>query len=186
MIHHLRGHFKPNFTFRRLERVKFHIPSLGTCKKKKVCATTLLAEGYTRVRNLAEYLVEHKSSPERRGGYQIDDKKENERIRQHIDTFRCKDSHYARSKVPHRQFLPSTLNVAKMHAVFLQLDPESLITYKRYYHVFVAENNLNLIGQSRTDIRSTCATFALSLKNEQNGDKKEVLVAEQLPELSHS
>ena len=142
----------------------YAIPTSNSHDKVTVCLAALqsiLCVGAKRVRNLVAHAAKEKDfRPERRGGarYNAEHEKNKELIRRHIRGFRCKDSHYARVKAPHSQYLSSLLNVARMHSLFLEEHRGVGVSYAKYYHVLVSEFNL-AFGQPRCDVCSTCARF---------------------------
>ena len=82
-----------------------------------------------------------------------------EAVQNHIQSFSCRASHYARRSAPGRKYLPTDLNVKKMHE---QNDEQ--VTYALYYSVFMYNFNL-AIGHPAVDICSTCLKSKFQLKN---------------------
>lgn len=71
-----------------------------------------------RVANIAKHWFEHGvSMPENLGGARNVDTnaKKREHVKEHIETFTCCASHYARRGAPGRKYLPTDLSVKKMH-----------------------------------------------------------------------
>ncbi|XP_041362797.1 uncharacterized protein LOC121378605 [Gigantopelta aegis] len=128
-----------------------------------------------RVQSAARYWLEHgRSRPENRGGYrraaEYEGKKE--RIRNHIKSFTCRASHYARRGAPRRKYLPSDLSVAKMHKMF-QKQNHDQVTYSLYWSIFVYDFNL-AFGHPATDVCSTCLKFRIAIRDtEQTPDEKQ-------------
>ena len=56
-----------------------------------------------------------------------------EKSRNHIKTFSCRASHYARRRAPGR---PSDLNVKKIHEFFIEQN-EIHVKYHLYYSIFI-------------------------------------------------
>ena len=77
-----------------------------------------------------------------------------EAVQNHIQSFSCRASHYARRSAPGRKYLPTDLNVKKMHELFIQQNDEQVI-YALYYSVFMYNFNL-AFGHPAVDICSTC------------------------------
>ncbi|XP_041365380.1 uncharacterized protein LOC121380568 [Gigantopelta aegis] len=119
-----------------------------------------------RLANIAKYWSENGvARPEHRGGVRNVERNlaRKHAIRDHITTFTCRASHYARRGAPGRKYLPADLNVKKMHQMFQ--DQNNLqISYSLYYSVFVYDFNL-AFGHPAVDICSTCLKFRLQLKN---------------------
>ena len=59
-----------------------------------------------------------------------------EAVLNHIHSFTCRTSHYARRSAPGRKYLPTDLKVRKMHELFIQQNDEQ-VTYAQYYSVFM-------------------------------------------------
>ena len=78
-----------------------------------------------------------------------------ENIRKHIKNFPARESHYSRSKGVHRKYLDASLNVAKMHRLYLSEDSNPRCTYSLYHDIFNHEYNITF-GYPRSDICCTC------------------------------
>lgn len=74
---------------------------------------------------------------ENRGGARNFEQKPEKRriIQDHIKSFTCRASHYARRGAPGRKYLPSDLCVRKMHQLFLEQN-HIQCSYGLYYSVF--------------------------------------------------
>ncbi|XP_041366912.1 uncharacterized protein LOC121381642 [Gigantopelta aegis] len=93
-----------------------------------------------RLANIAKYWSENGvARPEHRGGVRNVERNlaRKHAIRDHITTFTCRASHYARRGAPGRKYLPADLNVKKMHQMFQ--DQNNLqISYSLYYSTAAA------------------------------------------------
>lgn len=119
-----------------------------------------------RVSRVVKYFSEHgEARPERRGGARkVDENMEKrEAIVQHVSSFMCKASHYARRATPGRKYLPSELSVAKMHQLFQDQDHRD-ISYSLYYDVFCHRFNLGF-GHPAKDCCATCMSSKLRMKD---------------------
>ena len=85
-----------------------------------------------------------------------------EAVQNHIQSFTCRSSHYARRSIPGRKYLPNDLYVTKMHNRFHQHDHEQVI-YTLYYSVIMYDFNLAFVHPA-VDI---CSTRLMS-KSQQN------------------
>ena len=96
--------------------------------------------------------------PETRGGARVAEgaAEKREAIVDHIGSFMCRASHYARRDSPGRKYLPSNLSVAQMHQLF-EDQRHFDISYSLYYNVFRTKFNLGF-GHPAKDTCSTCAT----------------------------
>ena len=76
---------------------------------------------------------------------------------QHIQNFPARESHYSRSINSMRKYLNSSVNVAKMHRIFLIEHPKLLSVCKNFLYskLFNYEFNVSF-GFSRSDICDTC------------------------------
>ena len=66
---------------------------------------------------------------ENRGGARVTDemRARKDRIREHIESFGCRASHYALKDTPGRKYLPSELSVAKMKRLFIEQNHEQVL-----------------------------------------------------------
>lgn len=141
--------------------------------KRRVCLESFAAVFCVckrRVQRLAAYVREHGiHRPEHRGGKRDRPALEEcrDKIREHIERFRCVPGHYGRQKTPNRKYLPCTLSIRKMWLMFRDAfsdDPElSACTYDQYRFVFIFTYNLGF-GTARTDVCSTCEQKRNSMK----------------------
>ena len=119
---------------------------------------------------IARHWFEHGTiRPENRGGNRkqgaFAEKKE--AVKNHIQSFTCRASHYGRKGAPGRKYLPSDLNIKRMHQLFLEQNNEAValtVGYHYYYGVFMHYFNL-AFGYPATDTCSTCQSFKLAMKN---------------------
>lgn len=88
-----------------------------------------------------------------------------DRIRQHIQLFPARESHYSRSQNTHRRYLDPSLSVAAMHQDFLKenVDLNGLVKYWLYYEIFNTEFNISF-GYPRSDICDTCERLQAEIK----------------------
>lgn len=146
--------------------IEYYLPSkdstTGDFKNVRVCRSTFLSVlciGRKRTQNLATYMRQTRCSrPETRGGPTKHKPLNMMLIEDHIASFKCKESHYARTDAPNRKYLPSTLTVTKMHQLFCESHPHVSVSYNAYYKVFKSNFNIGF-GQPRTDVCSTCFKF---------------------------
>ena len=123
------------------------------------------------MRRVARYWLEHGiPRPENRGGDQRSptNSQKKEAIKRHIESFRCKASHYARRGAPGRKYLPCDMNVKKMHDLFMEQNHEQ-VTYGLYYSVFVYNFNLSF-GNPAKDVCGTCMRYKMRLRDKELTD----------------
>ncbi|XP_030609211.1 uncharacterized protein LOC115796879 [Archocentrus centrarchus] len=119
-----------------------------------------------RVHGVAKYLLENdKVHLENRGGSRESGAMaaKKEKVRLHIQSFACRASHYIRRGDPGRKFLPSDLNVAVMHRMFLEQNHEQL-SYALYRSIFVHDFNL-AFGHPAKDVCSSCVKYRVAVKD---------------------
>lgn len=126
-----------------------------------------------RVQRIARHWLNHGCArPERRGGAR--EKPEllliKNAIRNHISSFTCRASHYARRGEKGRKYLPSDMSVSKMHKMF-KVQNNLQVTYSMYYSVFRYDFNLGF-GHPATDVCSSCVQFKFRLKNPEKCDEE--------------
>ncbi|CAM1328338.1 Uncharacterised protein g9739 [Pycnogonum litorale] len=148
----------------------------------KICQSSFLSIFHLkkdRVQAVAKYWLDNgQCRPENRGGARITNNRTEKKnlIRNHIKTFICRASHYARRGTPGRKYLPSDLNVAKMHRMFKQQNDEE-VTYSLYWSVFVYDFNL-AFGHPSTDVCSMCVKYKMAVRSLEltDDEKKEKLL----------
>ncbi|ROL41591.1 hypothetical protein DPX16_1290 [Anabarilius grahami] len=119
-----------------------------------------------RVSRVVKYFSQHgEARPECRGGTRnVDEKMENRQaVVQHVSSFMCKASHYARRGAPGRMYLPSDMSVTKMHRLFQEQNHRD-ISYSLYYNVFCTSFNLGF-GHPAKDCCATCMSSRLRMKD---------------------
>lgn len=140
--------------------------------QKKTQTTLLIPFLYStgvskdRVSRVVKYFSQHgEARPECRGGTRIvDEKMENRQaVVQHVSSFMCKASHYARRGAPGRKYLPSDMSVTKMHRLFQEQNHRD-ISYSLYYNVFCTSFNLGF-GHPAKDCCATCMSSRLRMKD---------------------
>ena len=119
-----------------------------------------------RLTGVAKYWFEKGvARPENRGGSRNVNENTIKRkaVQDHIKTFMCRASHYARRGCPGRKYLPSDLSIAKMHKLF-QEQSDKEVNYAFYYNIFIYDFNLGF-GHPAKDICSECVKFKSQIKN---------------------
>ena len=119
-----------------------------------------------RVSRVAKYYAQKTTvRPERRGGARkVEENEEKKRhIQAHIQTFKCRASHYGRRGAPGRKYLPCDMNVKKMHELF-KSQSHADVSYSLYYSVFRTKFNLGF-GHPLTDACADCMNYRISTKD---------------------
>lgn len=97
-------------------------------------------------------------------------------IRQHIKSFRARQSHYSRRDNPEKVFLPEELSVKKMHKMFLQ-EIHIQVSYHVYYNIFKNDFNISF-GVPRTDTCSRCDELILKIESATDDNIKQQFITE--------
>jgi hypothetical protein len=79
----------------------------------------------------------------------------------HIKTYNSMQSHYSRTNVPHRQYLPAELSVAAMFRDFTQQNSNTSCIYNHYRNIFNSQFNISFKMPS-TDTCPKCDQFKAS------------------------
>ncbi len=113
---------------------------------------------------VAKYYAETaEARPERRGGarHSEEHKRRRKLIVEHIQSFTCRASHYGQRGAPGRKYLPSDLNVHRMHELF-EAQNHAQTSYSLYYSVFSKDFNLGF-DHPATDACSDCAKYKIRI-----------------------
>ena len=112
--------------------------------------------GKDRCARLVKFYAENGvARPENRSGARRSDVHDAKRqaVINHISSFTCRASHYARRGAPGRKYLPSDLSIARMHRLFEEQTHDE-VSLSLYYGVFRSQFNLGF-GHPAAD---TCST----------------------------
>jgi len=145
------------------------------CKKAFI---NILGVGRRKVEIAAKsILLPDEKMAEKRGGARINQVKRarEEKIIEHIKSFKCRELHYGRDKTPNRAYLSSALSIKKMRELFKLQDPDCV--YSTYYSIFCKKFNLSF-GSSKTDVCSKCVRLKTSRSMEKDEEKKKHLIIE--------
>src|SRR5258705_9830807 len=115
-----------------------------------------------RVRYIQAHIVKYGTSPKgSRGRHQNRARKTDdqvlEAIKQHIQSFPARQSHYSRRDNPRRMYLPEDFSVRTMHKMFLEKG-ENSVSYLVYWKVFNSSFNLKF-GLPRSDTCAICDKY---------------------------
>lgn len=119
-----------------------------------------------RVQGIAKHWLENGNArPKNRGVSRENEEQaaKKDMVQKHIQSFNCRESHYARRRAPGRKFLPSDLSVAKMHKMFLEQNHQQ-ISYSLYWSIFVYDFNL-AFGHPAKDVCSSCVKFRIAIND---------------------
>ena len=86
-----------------------------------------------------------------------------QRIRDHISSFRGRQSHYSQEKT-RRLYLPEELNISKMFDLYKERYPHDKLVYESYRLTFNNEFDIGF-GYPRTDTCSACDQFLVKIAN---------------------
>ena len=164
--------------------IKYFITGRRASNKFLVCRSTFLkclGVGKDRVEHIMKnYLEKGTLTTDRRGG-DTKSKRFKDKVKSVLDFIRklpCQDGHYCRLRSPHRQYLPSDLNIAKLWRMYNKSVTAKLKVKESYFR-FLFKTKFNVgFGSPRTDACSTCLRLAEQIKTTKDLDEKKVLVSE--------
>nr|XP_022908544.1 uncharacterized protein LOC111419891 [Onthophagus taurus] len=111
------------------------------------------------------------------------------KIEEHIKSFKCRPKHWGRAGAPNRKYLPSDLSIKKMWELFCKensLDDNNKVsTYSLYYKVFTKKFNLGF-SSVKMDRCSDCVAFSNKLKVINDDVVKRTMVVEQMLHIRRS
>ena len=113
--------------------------------------------GKDRCARLVKFYAENGvARPENRGGARRSDVHDakHQAVINHISSFTCRASHYARRGAPGRKYLPSDLSIARMYRLFEEQTHDE-VSLSLYYSVFRSQFNLGF-GHPAAETCSTC------------------------------
>lgn len=155
----------------RKERVtmSYHIVNRLTAEKVPVCS-----ESFASITNISRYRINHiaknffmtqEAPREKQGGSRTtaNDDEVTKSIIDHIESFKCKKSHYIR-KDTGRSYLHPELSIKKMYKLWkLERHGMPKASYSKYYSVFVTKFNLAFC-HPRQDVCSYCTEMKVKMK----------------------
>lgn len=155
----------------RKERVtmSYHIVNRSTAEKVPVCS-----ESFASITNISRHRINHiaknffmtqEAPREKRGGSRTtaNDDEVTKSIIDHIESFKCKKSHYIR-KDTGRSYLHPELSIKKMYKLWkLERHGMPKASYSKYYSVFVTKFNLAFC-HPRQDVCSYCTEMKVKMK----------------------
>ncbi|CAH1982169.1 unnamed protein product [Acanthoscelides obtectus] len=103
---------------------------------------------------------------ENRGGDHKSKKNEGRReaIRSFLESLKCQESHYCRSKSACRVYLPPELNIRKLYQMYLNSALDNVMVKEPFFRrEFCTKYNIGF-GSPRTDVCSTCIQISEKIK----------------------
>jgi hypothetical protein len=134
----------------------------------------------TRLQNIAkEWQLNSTLRTEKRGGRRVSKLREElkEKIRSHICSFKCRDSHYSRNNANCRKYLPPDISIRRMWRLFKRDNDNIACNFSLYYKIFRSEFNLGF-GNPRSDICGICEKLRLKIKLCQDPAEKVTLMTD--------
>nr|CAH7747911.1 unnamed protein product [Callosobruchus chinensis] len=159
-------------------RSKYFVPN-GKMKLVPVCLDTFLKILHVsrfRLNILSKNFYATGQLPcERRGGDRksIEYAPKKESVMNFLNKLKCVESHYCRSAVSSRMYLPSELNIRKLHRMYDGI-PVKVNFFRK---IFNTEYNLGF-GNPRTDVCSTCLQLGERIKTCTDLEVKTTLITE--------
>lgn len=135
-----------------------------------------------RLRRIRLCLVKTGKSPKDRRGHHANRPRKTDRrvyttIRDHIKSFKCRQSHYSRRDNPNVYYLPETLSCKKMYKMFCEENADMRVTYKVYWQVFTRDFKLKF-GIPKSDTCGICDNLMQQINLETDIEKKANLKTE--------
>ena len=168
----------------------YYIRQVSTGLRVRVCAATFRSVTCTsrfRLNRLIRQARLGGGTPkENRGGARIhaNDQEITESIKNHISSFKCRQSHYGRNKST-CSYLPPDLTISKMFNMWKATRHQikkKVCSYQKYRQVFCRSFNLGF-GNPRQDTCSFCASKKIELRNAAGVKKQKVITELRLHKL---
>ena len=127
-----------------------------------------------RIQGIMKRYQRGKVPEECRGGDRIKKKNDAKKnaIAHFIESFKSVESHYCRSTVAIRTYLPCELNIKKIAKMYNESVPETLKVRESYFRSYFNRNYNIGFGTPKTDVCSTCLRVKEELKIERNERKR--------------
>lgn len=137
-----------------------------------------------RILNIMKRYKQNSLIPvERRGGDRVGQKNEGkkESIKKFIESLKCAESHYCRSKTINRIYLPAELSITKVWKMYNdQMDQNEDLKVKECFFRDYFNKHFNVgFGTPKTDLCSTCLQYKFNMQKETDETKKTNLAAQQ-------
>lgn len=120
---------------------------------------------------------------ENRGGNRIGNKNDNKKqaIKKFMESLKCTESHYCRSKTFSRIYLPAELSFVRLWRIYNETvgNDEALKVKESFFRAYVNKTFNIGFGTPKTDICSTCLQFKTNIKKTQDDANKNNLIAQQ-------
>ncbi|CAH1985289.1 unnamed protein product [Acanthoscelides obtectus] len=135
-----------------------------------------------RILNVVKRYKESNEMPkERRGGDRTKRKNNTKRaaIKEFVESLKCIESHYCRSKTFSRIYLPTELNIWKLWRMFNNTVDKDLQVKESFFRYFFTRKYNVGFGTPKTDMCSTCLQFQDQIKKSLDINTKNRLMAQQ-------
>lgn len=118
---------------------------------------------------------------ENRGGDRVGLKNEEKKraISHYIESLKCTESHYCRSRTNARIYISCTLNIRKLYKLYSSSAEDHLKIKESYFRKFVNRNYNLGFGTPKTDVCSVCLNFKEEIKKEKDETLKTNLITTQ-------
>lgn len=135
-----------------------------------------------RILNLLKKYKDHNEMPkERRGGDRQKGKNDVKRtaIKNFVESLKCVESHYCRSKSFNRFYLPADLSIRKLWKMYNNTMGRDLQVKESFFRYFLVRKYNFGFGTPKTDICSTCLLFKEKFKKTFDANIKNQLMIQQ-------
>lgn len=118
---------------------------------------------------------------ERRGGDRVGNRNidKKNKIKIFVESLKCVESHYCRSKTSERMYLPCELNFKKLYSIYSSKTEENHRVKLNYFREYVNINYNIGFGSPKTDVCSTCLRTDEKMKTTLTEEEKQNLITEQ-------
>lgn len=156
--------------------IEYSLPTVDG-KTLRVCREAfcgILGLKKDRIQGIMKRYQRGKIPEECRGGDRIKEKNDAKKnaIAQFIESFKSVESHYCRSTVAIRTYLPCDFNIKRLAKMYNEYIQETLKVKESYFRSYFNRNYNIGFGTPKTDVCSTCLRVKEELKIERNEKKR--------------
>ncbi|VEN40468.1 unnamed protein product [Callosobruchus maculatus] len=163
--------------------IEYRVPTLHG-KHVRICRDAfcgILGVKKDRLQGVMKRYLKGKIPEEGRGGDRVKGKNDakKEAMSEYIESLKSVESHYCRSAVSTRTYLPCDLNIKRLAKMYNDSVEEHLQAKESFFR-FYFNTNYNIgFGTPKTDVCSTCIRFKEELKEEKDVGKHNDLIIKQ-------
>nr|CAH7751691.1 unnamed protein product [Callosobruchus chinensis] len=123
------------------------------------------------------FFFEGQTPSENRGGDRVLGKNDKKKLAMSnfMESFKCVETHYCRSQVTRRTYLPCELNIRKLHKLYIRSVEPSLTVKEHYFRSYFTTHYNIGFGTPITDACSVCLRHKENIKKEKDDERKNEL-----------